>query len=105
MPFPDAAYRLDKFDKHVQRQGEFGFATPEEYEAAGDAFMNAAHDPTAGLWECTRRSDHSIVRYNPNTEEFGILTPAGMLTAYYILDPAIHRKRSNVEYFRMVCNS
>ena len=104
MPFPNADYRFDKWDKHVVRQAEFAFAAPEDYEAAGDAFMAAAAVPGI-TWDCTRRSDGAHVRYSGTTQEFGIALTTGVLRAYYILNPAIHRESSNLAYFHKVCLS
>jgi filamentous hemagglutinin len=45
------------------------------------------------------RSDGDVVRYNPNTDEFGVGSSGGSICTYYKPDPAVHGKRSNLEYF------
>lgn len=40
-----------------------------------------------------------IVRYNPGTDEFGVVSSGGSICTYYKPDPAVHVKSSNLDYF------
>ncbi len=40
-----------------------------------------------------------IVRFNPVTDEFGVLSSSGTIKTYYKPDPVIHGKVSNLDYF------
>lgn len=39
------------------------------------------------------------VRYNPGTDEFGVVSSGGSIRTYYKPDPVAHGKASNLEYF------
>lgn len=101
MPFPDEAYRDNKFQKHVVEQGEFNVGTPEEYEALADAFMSGPK--TLTTWECFQKRGQRV-RYNEATQELGMVTiSTGTLVTYFRPDPLIHRRPSNLHYFRELC--
>lgn len=44
------------------------------------------------------RKNGDVVRFNPETNHFGILTKDGAIRTYYIPDPK-RNKMSNVQYF------
>jgi hypothetical protein len=85
----------EHFKKHNE---EFAppFATQEAYEQAGNKFMS--DKPLAGVLQKVRPNG-DIVRYNPSTEEFGILRKDGILRTYFIPDPAKHGYPTNLDYF------
>jgi filamentous hemagglutinin len=45
------------------------------------------------------RANGDIVRYNPATEEFGIVKSDGTIRTYYKPDPANHGFPTNLDYF------
>jgi filamentous hemagglutinin len=52
-----------------------------------------------GVLEKVRPSDGAIVRYNPKTEEFGILDKSGTVKTYYKPQPGKHPYKTNMEYY------
>lgn len=58
----------------------FGAATEEEYEELADIFLGST-------WESPirekRTSNGDMVRYNPNTDEFGRMTATGTIRTYF----------------------
>jgi filamentous hemagglutinin len=41
------------------------------------------------------------VRYNPTTEEFGVISANGSIRTYYRPDPAVHGYSTHAEYFNV----
>jgi hypothetical protein len=104
--FLDRATLLFKFDKHVTRRREFAFATPDEYETNADRFNGGPRNPLE-TEECHRvKRDETVgdqLRYNDNTQEFGVLGNDNYIRSYYIPDPARHLKATNRVYFQESC--
>ena len=97
--FADAISRQDHFKRHG---GGFGATTAKEYEALADAFLGS---PLASsILECVRLSNADIVRYNPITDEFGILSAQRIIKTYFKPMPWNKRKYpNNVEYWKEQC--
>ncbi|MDZ4021402.1 hypothetical protein PssiTeo3_48170 [Pseudomonas sichuanensis] len=86
-----------KLDDHFARHGsDFGAKSSLEYQAQADKFLTASK--SAGVLEKTRPNG-DIVRYNPGTDEFGVVSSGGSIRTYYKPDPAVHGKGSNLDYF------
>jgi len=86
-----------KLDDHFARHGrDFGAKNAREYQAQADNFLTASKP--AGVLEKSRPNG-DIVRYNPGTHEFGVVSRGGSIRTYYKPDPAVHGKGSNLEYF------
>ncbi len=86
-----------KLDDHFARHGsDFGAKNTLEYQAQADKFLTALKP--AGVLE-KARPNGDIVRYNPSTDEFGVVSSGGSIRTYYKPDPAVHGKGSNLEYF------
>lgn len=86
-----------KLDDHFARHGsDFGAKNALEYQAQADKFLTASKP--AGVLEKTR-ANGDIVRYNPGTDEFGVVSSGGSIRTYYKPDPAVHGKGSNLDYF------
>jgi filamentous hemagglutinin len=83
----------DHFNRHG---GDFGARTAAEYEAQANTFLNGPRGP--GVLEKTRPNG-DIVRYNPATDEFGVVKPDGTIRTYYKPDPARHGRPTNLDYF------
>lgn len=106
-----------KLSEHFLSHGpEFGLATEQEYLVRANAFL--AGSKPIGVQECTRRRNRlgDVVRYNPVTEEFGILSQRGQTILTYFrpipchaAPPAImaagncHGLQTNQDYFRQEC--
>ena len=94
--------RIDRDDHFQNHVGEFDppFGSAEEYEKAAIAFLTAPL--TGAIMEGVRRNG-DIVRYDTGSNEFAICDRDGILLTYYKPDPAIHRERDNITYFRGQC--
>lgn len=89
--FETSAELTDHFVKH---RAEFGVSTKEDYEALADAFCGGPRD--ASTQECSRRRDRAILRYNPVTNEFGVLHTNNYIGTYFKLSRGIR-------YFQEQC--
>jgi pyocin large subunit-like protein len=97
---------------HFYRHGrDFGAATDTEYEMLAATFLTAAHHPN--LMECTRKYGGDLVRYDRVTQEYGVLSIAGVIRTYFkpvpcgpavlLSPPDCHNDGSNIQYFRKRC--
>ncbi|CAN5165487.1 hypothetical protein BH11ACT3_BH11ACT3_01010 [soil metagenome] len=85
-------------DDHFGRHGsDFGATTTSEYVRQADEFLTGP--PAVGTLEYVRPESGAIVRFNPDTDEFGIVSASGVLETYYRPDPAIHHHPTNLDYF------
>jgi pyocin large subunit-like protein len=108
---------LRETNRHYQEHGDdFGFPNPEAYEDAADLFLGGAKP--LDVYECTRRCGY-ILRYDANTEAFGIIDKDGIIRTYYKPIPCAkvpfaerqaavsagrcHKYPSNLVYFKMEC--
>lgn len=90
---PDKDYDLDhhfknhyRLEDHFERHGEdMGFETPEEYEWAADQVI---HDEDA--LHKLEKEDGDDVYYLPETNEFVIVSPNGIIRTYFSPDSGIH---------------
>lgn len=84
----------DHFTKHGARLG-----IPDEstYLARADNFLGNVKAPTTH--EFHRPWNNDLVRYDPTTDEFGVLDKNGYIKTYYKPDPARHGFQTNGEYF------
>jgi filamentous hemagglutinin len=90
---------MDHYQDHVN---EFGVTAlgPSEYANMADTFLGAQL-PT-GVLEYIR-SKGDIIRFNPVTNEFGILSSSNFIRTYFKPDPAAHGLPSNMDYFNREC--
>lgn len=97
--FINAIELIDHFHKHKH---EFGTTTKEEYELLADTFCGGPRE--TGILECVRSRDGDTLRYNPTTDEFGVLTSGQVIRTYFKLtDPRRLRGRTGLDYFRSEC--
>jgi len=75
--------------------------TEAEYEALADTFLGGPNDPNT--LECIRRRDGALLRYNPVTNEYGVLRKNGIIKTYFKPDVARHKKPTNFDYFIEEC--
>ncbi|HEY3940443.1 MAG TPA: hypothetical protein VGL97_23650 [Bryobacteraceae bacterium] len=91
--FTDDAKLQSHFEDHG---GDFGARTEAEYQQQASDFLTRIK-PQGVLEKIRPNGD--IVRYNPATEEFGVLSKSGAVRTYYKPDPAIHGYPTNLDYF------
>ena len=92
-------HRYD-LNRHFARHGEdFGAESADEYESLADAFMKGPL--RHGALECTRDGD--LVRFDPRTDEFGVLTREGHVATFMILRPLPSDRQTALEYFQSNC--
>lgn len=84
-------------------QAEVNAADEAHYLALADAFCGGPLGAT--IEECTRRSDGAIIRWDPVTDEYGILTADGFIKSYFVQDRTWHPAVSNRAYFEHDCRS
>jgi RHS repeat-associated protein len=84
---------VDHFERHG---GDFGARTAAEYEQMADRFLT---DPRPeGVLERVRPNG-DVVRFDPSTDTFGVVSRDGTIRTFYRPDPAVHGRASNLEYF------
>jgi pyocin large subunit-like protein len=97
--FIDAILRQDHFKRHGS---DFGARDAVRYEEMADTFLGSPL--TAETLECTRASNGDIVRYNPTTDEFGVLSSSRTIKTYYKPKPWNKVKfPNNMEYWKEQC--
>jgi hypothetical protein len=72
---------------------QFGFACVE-----GRAVVASFDGGAITLLE-TIRPNGDVVRYDPTTDEFGVVNADGTIRTYYKPDPAVHGYPTNLDYF------
>jgi hypothetical protein len=86
--------------RHFVRHGEeFGTKTADEYERLADAFMMGPLRD--GALECSRDGD--LVRFDPGTNEFGVLTTDGHIATFMVLRPLPSDPQTPLQYFQSNC--
>jgi hypothetical protein len=93
--FADTAKLQDHFSRHGS---DFGATTATQYQGQASQFLTSAR-PNEVLEKV--RSNGDVVRYNPTTEEFGVISANGSIRTYYRPDPAVHGYSTNAEYFNV----
>lgn len=112
--FLNTRQRNRKFSKHGT---EFGASNAEDYERSADAFLGGVVPP--GVHECARKEGDRL-RYDPQTEAYGVIDIAGVIRTYYKPVPCLsirdlltraavrqagmcHGKATNLLYFQSEC--
>ena len=92
------------FYKH---RSDFSVLNEAEYELAAERFLLSPLRPS--LLECNR-SGGDLVRYDSATEEFAVLSDAGVIRTYFKPVPCVtrmvkfcHGEPDNVQYFLKAC--
>lgn len=86
-----------KLDDHFNRHGaDFGATSPTQYQQMADNFLTGPRG--ANTLERTR-ANGDVVRYDPTTDAFGVVSSNGTVRTYYVPDPAIHGYATNLDYF------
>ena len=98
VPFRSDTDLREHFSHHV---GEFpNIKTETEYLARAEAFLNGPRASTT--LEC-RRPQGGYARYDTVTQEYGSVRRDGSIATYFIPDPTVHLKGSNLEYYNCKC--
>ena len=84
----------DHFANHAAR---LGIADWQEYLTRADAFLGGPKSKTAH--EFRRPWNNDLVRFDPETDEYGVLDKDGYIKTYYKPDPKEHGFQTNWEYF------
>lgn len=101
MPFTSGFESSANLTKHFILHGwEFGAMTEAEYERLADNFLSGPKG--TDTLEC-RRGNGDRLRYNPVTNEFGVLRRDGVIRTYFKPDVAWHRRQTNLDYFFEEC--
>jgi Phage portal protein len=91
----------DSLDGHFEDHGsDFGATTSSEYEKQASDFLTNQKNPD--ILEFTRLRGYrtgDIVRFNPETDEFGVVRPNGSIRTCYRPDPKLHGFATNLDYF------
>ncbi len=85
-----------KLDDHFNRHGsDFGATPAADYAQKVDNFLTGPKSPIA--LEIVR-TDGDVVRYDPATEAFGVVSICGTVRTFYKPDPT-RNEMSNLDYF------
>jgi len=86
-----------KLQDHFQRHGsDFGAKTSVVYQQKADKFLTGSKP--IGVLE-KKRANGDKVRYNPFTDEFGVVSKNGVIRTYCKPDPNVHGYATNLDYF------
>jgi RHS repeat-associated protein len=91
--FGDNAKLQDHFNRHG---GDFGATSARQYDTMADGFLTGPRQ--SGVLEKIRPNG-DVVRFNPTTDEFGVVSGNGIVRTYYKPDPAVHGHATNLDYF------
>jgi predicted phage tail protein len=91
--FADQSKLNEHFAKH---SSDFGSKNALDYQTKASKFLTQSKS-TEVLEKV--RANGDIVRFNPTTNEFGIISKNGNIRTYYKPNPSIHGESSNLEYF------
>jgi len=89
-------YPADRARHYARHGGDFGATNEMEYEEQADIFLGAPKSITSLE---SIRGNGDRVRYDPATEEFGVLAKNGRIKSYFRPDPAVHGLKTNLHYF------
>ena len=91
----------DLLDGHFEDHGsDFGATTTSEYEQQASDFLTNQENPD--ILEFSRVRGYragDTVRFNPETDEFGVISPDGTIRTYYRPNPNLHGFATNLDYF------
>ncbi len=83
-------------ESHYNDHGaDFGAKSSSQYQALAKSFMNSDNSSILSK----TRINGDIVKFNPSTNEFGVVTSSGIIRTYYKPNPAIHGEPTNLDYY------
>jgi RHS repeat-associated protein len=83
----------DHFKKHG---AEFGYTNESEYLKGAQDFIETKGNE--GVLSNVRTNGDTII-YNPNTNEFAVVSKDGTISTYFRPDPTIHGYDTNLDYY------
>ena len=101
--------------RHFHDHGhEFGAQTKEAYLAMAKTFLELDLTANPHILECKQRKNGDVIRFNPRTDEFAIITSTGRIKTYFKPVPSrlapfgtplylTHTFQNNMSYFRYKC--
>jgi hypothetical protein len=92
--FAHSQLRASHFSDHGS---DFGAKSPAEYEQQASTFLDGPK--SANTLEKIRPQSGDAVRFDPATDEFGVLSRNSVIKTYYRPDPAVHGYPTNLDYF------
>jgi hypothetical protein len=107
--FADRTRRLTHYGDHAK---DFGAADDVQYEQMADIFLGRA--VPAGAFECYRIGG-DLVRYDPATNELGILAMTGTIHTYFkpkfcrhatpleLAQRKCHKQKTHLDYVKKLC--
>ncbi len=99
MPFNTDADRTEHWQRH-HTEFEPPPCTEAIYEALGEAFLAGPMTPM--VLECTRANGRRC-RYDPDTNEYGVVAADGCVLTYFKPDLSMHPYSTNEDYFHARC--
>ena len=103
MPYTSGFANTSRLADHFTRHAPLlGVSTISVYEQEADNFMGNPNPPPEVV-ECIRPREGDKIRYNPHTDEWGVLSAANVLRTYYILTDAIIIHGNGMNYFLSEC--
>ncbi len=103
MPFTSGFSSAIELADHFRKHGnEFvGVASAIEYQRRADEFLGGPKRSTTLEY---RRTKGDLVRFDPTTDEFGVLMVSGYIRTYFKPKPGVtHGRRTNLDYFNQTC--
>jgi hypothetical protein len=86
-----------RLDDHFNRHGaDFGATSSAQYQRMADDFLTGPRN--SSTLEITR-TNGDVVRYDPTTDAFGVVSSNGSIRTYYVPDPNVHGYPTNLDYF------
>jgi hypothetical protein len=107
--FLDETLRLSHYGDHAS---DFGATSDIEYEQMADRFLGGPKLP--GVFECTRKKG-DIVRYDPATNELGVLSSSLIIYTYFkpkfcssatpeqVARRKCHNQKTHLDYAKLIC--
>ena len=91
--FSNSNSLYDHFNKHG---AEFGYTNESEYLKGAQDFIGTKGNE--GVLSKIRANGDTVI-YNPNTNEFAVVTKDGTIVTYFKPDTAIHGYETNLDYY------
>ena len=102
MPFTQGFIDNVELEVHFSYHGTtVGATTQDEYLLLADSFLGGPLRPST--YQCVRSGKNDLIRYDLETDEYGVLSRDGYIRSYYIADPEIHDFPTNFDYFEWDC--
>lgn len=85
--------------RHYKDHGkEFGPITKEAYLRKACELFSSTPDGI-DIFMQVRPRDGSLIFYKKSSNEFGVVTPAGIIKTFFRPDPKVHGKETNFDYY------